>query len=233
MSKTTVDIDPELLAAAKARLGTQTIKETINAALREIAQRGEREEAIDDLASMISDGEIDWNVLDDKGEYRPVPHTPPRRGQSHRQPAKSPTEVEAAIQKATAHFRESVSSVAAASRQWSPSSMVLPGKSQMMKGGIVLGRAFANPVVVEAKGTTDLPAFDIRVPSLLGSLDLTVLTDLRDRLGAIPWNAVTQQVSDDSLEAVDEARLLLDQLVVAATEAAATPAEVEADGDAG
>ncbi|WP_328387262.1 type II toxin-antitoxin system VapB family antitoxin [Streptomyces sp. NBC_00400] len=75
MSKTTVDVDPELLEAAKARLGTTTIKETINEALREIALRGERDEAIDDLAGMIRDGQLDWDVIDDKSAYRAVPST--------------------------------------------------------------------------------------------------------------------------------------------------------------
>ncbi|MYQ91488.1 type II toxin-antitoxin system VapB family antitoxin [Streptomyces sp. SID4946] len=70
MPKTTVDVDPELLAAAKARLGTSTIKETINAALREVAERGEREQAIDEVAAMVRNGDLDWNVLDDKQNYR-------------------------------------------------------------------------------------------------------------------------------------------------------------------
>ncbi|MGW6294228.1 hypothetical protein [Streptomyces sp. NPDC055058] len=70
MPKTTVDVDPELLAAAKARLGTSTIKDTINAALREVAERGEREEAIDEVAAMVRGGDLDWNVLDEKQKYR-------------------------------------------------------------------------------------------------------------------------------------------------------------------
>ncbi|MEU4083273.1 hypothetical protein [Streptomyces aureus] len=73
MAKTTVDVDPELLEAAKARLGTSTIKDTINAALREIAERGAREEAIDALAGMVQDGTLEWQQLDDKRDYRPAP----------------------------------------------------------------------------------------------------------------------------------------------------------------
>ncbi|WP_406505384.1 hypothetical protein [Streptomyces sp. NBC_01602] len=78
MPKTTVDVDPELLAAAKARLGTSTIKDTINAALREIAERGEREQAIDSITAMITDGDLDWEVLEDKQLYRPTPGTSPK-----------------------------------------------------------------------------------------------------------------------------------------------------------
>lgn len=70
MPKIRVDVDPELLAAAKARLGTSTIKDTINAALREVAERGEREQAIDEVAAMVRNSDLDWNVLDDKQKYR-------------------------------------------------------------------------------------------------------------------------------------------------------------------
>ncbi|MFF4363458.1 hypothetical protein [Streptomyces sp. NPDC001604] len=73
MPKTTVDVDPKLLAAAKARLGTSTIKDTINAALREVAEQGEREEAIDEVAAMVRGGDLDWNVLDEKQKYRATP----------------------------------------------------------------------------------------------------------------------------------------------------------------
>lgn len=39
MARTTVDVDPAALAAARAALGTQGLSATINAALREVARR--------------------------------------------------------------------------------------------------------------------------------------------------------------------------------------------------
>ncbi|MER6241052.1 type II toxin-antitoxin system VapB family antitoxin [Streptomyces clavifer] len=228
MSKTTVDIDPELLAAAKARLGTHTIKETINAALSEIAQRGEREEAIDDLANMINDGELDWDVLDDKSEYRPAPNTPPDRedevSEAHSQSAMSSAEVEN-LRKV---FSESYSHYAETASRQRNVNLARPWRVRLPS--VVTGTAAQ--VAIELKGSTDFPGFDIRLPSLLGSLDLPVLTDLRDRLGAIHWKIALHQADDESLVAVDEARLLLDELVVAATAATQAQADVEAGGDA-
>ena len=43
MSKHLVDIDDEALGAARARLGTETIKDTVNEALRQVSQ-GRRKE---------------------------------------------------------------------------------------------------------------------------------------------------------------------------------------------
>jgi Arc/MetJ family transcription regulator len=39
MARTTVDIDPQALAAARAALGTRGLSETVNAALSETARR--------------------------------------------------------------------------------------------------------------------------------------------------------------------------------------------------
>jgi Arc/MetJ family transcription regulator len=39
MARTTVDIDPRALAAARAALGTEGLSETVNAALNETARR--------------------------------------------------------------------------------------------------------------------------------------------------------------------------------------------------
>lgn len=41
MARTTVDIDPRALAAARASLGTTGVSNTVNAALRESARRAE------------------------------------------------------------------------------------------------------------------------------------------------------------------------------------------------
>lgn len=48
MSRTTIDIDDEQLAAAARELGTSTKVETVNAALAYVAQRRRRAAAFDD-----------------------------------------------------------------------------------------------------------------------------------------------------------------------------------------
>ncbi|HEV2089164.1 MAG TPA: type II toxin-antitoxin system VapB family antitoxin [Cryptosporangiaceae bacterium] len=48
MSKTQIDLDDEALAAAAAELGTHTKRDTVNAALRFVAERRRRAEAFRD-----------------------------------------------------------------------------------------------------------------------------------------------------------------------------------------
>jgi len=50
MSRTTIDIDDEQLAAAARELGTTSKVDTVNAALAYVAQRRRRVEAFDDPA---------------------------------------------------------------------------------------------------------------------------------------------------------------------------------------
>ncbi|MGI5284081.1 type II toxin-antitoxin system VapB family antitoxin [Nonomuraea polychroma] len=45
--RTVIDINKELLEAAQQELGTSTMKETVNAALEEIAERAKRREAFE------------------------------------------------------------------------------------------------------------------------------------------------------------------------------------------
>ncbi|MBB5777162.1 type II toxin-antitoxin system VapB family antitoxin [Nonomuraea angiospora] len=45
--RTVIDIDKELLEVAQHELGTSTMKETVNAALEEIAERAKRREAFE------------------------------------------------------------------------------------------------------------------------------------------------------------------------------------------
>ena len=63
MAKHLVDIDDEALGAAKAQLGTETIKETVNEALRRVS-RGRNKSvsrAIDVLArAKLQDRERAW-----------------------------------------------------------------------------------------------------------------------------------------------------------------------------
>ena len=63
------DVDQAALVAAEL-LGTTTTDDTVNAALREIAQRNRRLEAFGQLAEMARDGQ--FNELFDKKNYRPV-----------------------------------------------------------------------------------------------------------------------------------------------------------------
>ncbi len=63
MAKRLVDVDEEALAAAKARFGTRTIKDTVNEALRRAAadRRTELDQALDVLAgSTLDDRSRAW-----------------------------------------------------------------------------------------------------------------------------------------------------------------------------
>ncbi|MFI7437584.1 type II toxin-antitoxin system VapB family antitoxin [Micromonospora haikouensis] len=62
--KTVIDLDDELLERARRELGTKSKKDTIHAALRLVAERGERLEAIRELLTI----DRDWTGLleDDK-----------------------------------------------------------------------------------------------------------------------------------------------------------------------
>ncbi|MFG1950975.1 type II toxin-antitoxin system VapB family antitoxin [Micromonospora sp. NPDC048830] len=57
--KTVIDLDDELLERARRELGTKSKKDTIHAALRLVAERGERLEAIHELLSI----DRDWTGL--------------------------------------------------------------------------------------------------------------------------------------------------------------------------
>jgi Arc/MetJ family transcription regulator len=60
--KTVIDLDEELLDRARRELGTTTKKETIHEALRLVAERGARLEAIQELLSI----DRDWTgIVDD------------------------------------------------------------------------------------------------------------------------------------------------------------------------
>lgn len=63
VTKRLVDIDDDALNAARARLGSQTIKETVNRALRHVADERHRElgAAIDSLATAdLDDRDAAW-----------------------------------------------------------------------------------------------------------------------------------------------------------------------------
>jgi Arc/MetJ family transcription regulator len=55
MAKTSVEIDPEHLQRARAILGTETLRETIDAALRQVI----RAAAVDNLVELAEEGAFD------------------------------------------------------------------------------------------------------------------------------------------------------------------------------
>jgi len=68
MSKLLIDVDDEALAQAQRLLGTSTKKDTVNAALNEVAKRLERVAALGALSEMAEQG--DFDILLDKDSYR-------------------------------------------------------------------------------------------------------------------------------------------------------------------
>ncbi|MEU3722567.1 type II toxin-antitoxin system VapB family antitoxin [Streptomyces sp. NPDC031705] len=69
MSNLYMEVDDEALAEAAAILGTRSKKDTVNAALHEVARRRKRLEALERLVEMGERG--DFDVLLDKADYRP------------------------------------------------------------------------------------------------------------------------------------------------------------------
>ncbi|WP_405423692.1 type II toxin-antitoxin system VapB family antitoxin [Streptomyces erythrochromogenes] len=63
MSRTVIDLDDDALAEAAQLLGTTTKKDTVNAALREIADRRRRAAAIERMRQMVDEGEIDFGRI--------------------------------------------------------------------------------------------------------------------------------------------------------------------------
>ncbi|MFD7451457.1 type II toxin-antitoxin system VapB family antitoxin [Kitasatospora sp. NPDC059827] len=76
MSRTVIDLDDEALADAARYLGTSTKKDTVNAALREIADRRRRAAALARMREMVATGEIDFSAIgypdDLSGSARPA-----------------------------------------------------------------------------------------------------------------------------------------------------------------
>ncbi|ORT61663.1 type II toxin-antitoxin system VapB family antitoxin [Streptomyces sp. CB03238] len=68
MSNLYVEVDDDALSEAASILGTTTKKDTVNAALLEVAKRRRRLKALEELAAMGERG--DFDVLLDKGNYR-------------------------------------------------------------------------------------------------------------------------------------------------------------------
>ena len=59
MTRTLIEIDDDALAAAALVLGTGTPSDTVNAALREVAERRNRLRALERLGEMAEGGDFD------------------------------------------------------------------------------------------------------------------------------------------------------------------------------
>ncbi|MFJ5552686.1 type II toxin-antitoxin system VapB family antitoxin [Streptomyces sp. NPDC093225] len=68
MSNLYVEVDDEALSEAASILGTKTKKDTVNAALLEVAKRRRRLKALEALTAMAERG--DFEILKDKANYR-------------------------------------------------------------------------------------------------------------------------------------------------------------------
>ncbi|GAT80395.1 hypothetical protein STXM2123_1096 [Streptomyces sp. F-3] len=66
-----IDLDDEALAEAARLLGTTTKKDTVNAALREVADRRRRAAAVERMRQMVAAGEIDLAAIEETEEPRP------------------------------------------------------------------------------------------------------------------------------------------------------------------
>ena len=69
MAKTLIDVNEQYLAAAQEALHTETKKDTVNAALREVGQRLVRLRALARLGEMADSGDFD-EFLGNKTAYR-------------------------------------------------------------------------------------------------------------------------------------------------------------------
>ncbi|MBW8740550.1 MAG: type II toxin-antitoxin system VapB family antitoxin [Streptomyces turgidiscabies] len=76
MSRTVIDLDDEALAEAARHLGTSTKRDTVNAALREIADRRRRAAAVQRMRQMVTDGEIDFSVIEKPATSSPSAAAP-------------------------------------------------------------------------------------------------------------------------------------------------------------
>ena len=71
MSRTVIDLDDDLVADVAKALGTNTKKETVNTALREVLESRRRALAVARLKlAAASDGAFDLELFENKENYR-------------------------------------------------------------------------------------------------------------------------------------------------------------------
>jgi Arc/MetJ family transcription regulator len=71
MSKTLIDIDDEALAAAARILGTTTKRDTVNTALRRLADNDRRVAAIKRMRELVAEGALNMEVFGLPEAYGP------------------------------------------------------------------------------------------------------------------------------------------------------------------
>lgn len=72
MTKTLIDVDDDLLEAAREVLGTTTKKDTVNAALREVLEAQQRRKAVADLITWGQRNEPWDDSIRDRAWRRPL-----------------------------------------------------------------------------------------------------------------------------------------------------------------
>lgn len=72
MTKTLIDVDDDLLEAAREVLGTTTKKDTVNAALREVLEAQQRRKAVADLIAWGQRNEPWDDSIRDRAWRRPL-----------------------------------------------------------------------------------------------------------------------------------------------------------------
>lgn len=70
MSRTVIDVDDELLAGVAQALGTNTKRDTVNTALREVLDNRRRALALTRLRTGADEGSFDLDLFEDKRNYR-------------------------------------------------------------------------------------------------------------------------------------------------------------------
>jgi Arc/MetJ family transcription regulator len=70
VSRTVIDLDDELLADVAQALGTNTKKDTVNTALREVLDNRRRALALTRLRASAVEGSFDLDLFEDKRNYR-------------------------------------------------------------------------------------------------------------------------------------------------------------------
>lgn len=70
MTRTVIDLDDGLLADVSKALGTNTKKDTVNAALREVLENRRRALALTRLRASAAEGAFDLELFEDNGNYR-------------------------------------------------------------------------------------------------------------------------------------------------------------------
>jgi Arc/MetJ family transcription regulator len=70
MARTVIDLDDALVADVATALGTTTKKDTVNTALREVLESRRRALALTRLRAAAAEDAFDWEILEDKRNYR-------------------------------------------------------------------------------------------------------------------------------------------------------------------